>query len=127
MRGRNVREGAVLDLFGLGDRPVARKADPETSHAAADSVTREYVCETQQRILAALRLSGPQTDEEILRSLGLDSRGPVSPSGARSRRAELVARGLVEWTGLTRPLKTGRQARVWRLRPHREHDLVERR
>jgi len=38
----------------------------------------------------------------------------ASPSGVRSRRAELVALGFVEDTGLKRKLVSGRNATVWK-------------
>lgn len=98
----------VQDVFGLGDRAVARREDPDTSHEAADSVER--IGEVQRAVLRVLR-DGPRCDESIAQLCPV----AVSPSGLRSRRAELVARGLVEWAGTYSLTSSGRRTRVWRL------------
>jgi hypothetical protein len=90
--------------------PRARTTDPSTSHEAADSVRK--VSETQQLILDALKRHGPMCDEQILGAL--PDTFYVSESGARTRRAELVAQGLVEDSGKTFQLSTGRKAIVWK-------------
>lgn len=89
-------------------RAIARNTDPETSHEAAISVSGIRV--SQQHILDALRSYGPATDEEIFPRLPV----PISPSGARTRRAELVAMGLVRDSGARRTTATGRKTIVWR-------------
>lgn len=100
------------DLFSV---PRARREDPETSHEAAGSVRN--LTAVQSAILMILRAAGPGTDEEIARAyLSLD-RPPCSPSGLRSRRAELVRLGKVEDSGERVKLETGRNAIVWRLKP----------
>lgn len=90
--------------------PVARATDPGTSWEAAKSVKK--VRTTQLRILAALRAMGPMTDEEIAAALA-KHHWAVSPSGARTRRAELVDMGLVADSGQRRRLSTGRRGIVW--------------
>lgn len=89
-------------------QPVARSTDPGTSWAAARSVTR--IRQTQQWILDLL--ATPMTDEQIALALERDGHS-VSPSGARTRRAELVDLGLVVDSGQRTLLKTGRRAIVW--------------
>ena len=87
--------------------PFARTKDRATSHEAAQSVTN--VTATQQAILNALVL--PMSDEALigwLRHTGL----VVSESGVRSRRAELVAYGLVKSVGVTKSI-SGRSMNVW--------------
>lgn len=75
------------------DGPVtrARRTDPETSKAAASSVTNLRA--SQARILAMFRLYGDMHDKQLEaylhdaeRSAGIK---PMSPSGIRSRRSEL--------------------------------------
>lgn len=98
----------------LFDEPVAlaRRGDPETSHAAAASV--KDLRHRQWCVLVALRAYGPCTDEELAGCYERAfPRTPQSVSGLRTRRHELVAAGLVEWTGEKRPLASGRMARVW--------------
>jgi len=62
------------------------------------------------------------TDEELYTSYGkavIAGLAPMaSPSGVRSRRAELVVLGLVEDTGLRRKLVSGRNAIVWKQTPN---------
>lgn len=88
----------------------ARATDPQTSHDAAESVDR--VTETQEYILRALRR--PRADVELVEAYRNFKRAPrASESGIRSRRAELVDRGLVVDTGRRVRLDSGRYAIVW--------------
>jgi len=91
----------------------ARRTDPETSHEAAASVTN--LTSKQAAVLEILRNGGPMCDEQIFDALW-DSGFKMSPSGARTRRSELVDRGLVEFSGDYLTLKTGRRSRVWQVR-----------
>ena len=93
--------------------PKARHTDPVTSHDAAKSVRN--LTATQQRIVNLLRF--PMTDEELIDSFFVAadiSGGYASPSGIRSRRAELVFRGVVVDTGERVKLRSGRHAIVWK-------------
>jgi hypothetical protein len=93
--------------------PVARTTDPQTSHDAARSV--ENITETQNAILTLLTF--PLTDEELIDAFYnmADVAGwkTASPSGIRSRRAELVAKGFIKDSGERRKLSSGRNAIVW--------------
>lgn len=90
---------------------LARITDPETSHAAASSVTN--VRQVQRFILAALS-GGSMTDEQVARWFdAMDI--TVSDSGLRTRRAELVRMGLVVDTGQRERLASGRRGIVWGL------------
>ncbi len=93
------------DLFTAAAR--ARNTDPGTSHKAAASV--KNITETQARILNLLKIYGPMTDEEILSRL----EDKLSPSGARSRRSELVAAGSVTDSGKKKLTRSGRHTIVW--------------
>jgi len=95
----------------FGQRPAARNSDPATSHHAAASV--RGLRETQRMILSVLA-TGPATDEEIAERLALAG-VHVSPSGARTRRSELVRRGLVVDTGERLLTRSRRQTIVWGL------------
>lgn len=94
--------------------PRARNTDPATSHHAATAVAN--VTETQQAILEAYRAHGPLIDEDLCRRLADALADPVSVSGVRTRRAELVETGDVHDTGQTRPTISGRAAIVWDVR-----------
>jgi hypothetical protein len=93
----------------------ARSSDPETSHAAAASV-RDLTAK-QQAVLDCLSCAAaPVTDQELAllyEALRHDEQWPEqSPSGLRTRRAELVDRGVVASVGRKR-LDTGRLGRTW--------------
>ena len=104
-----------------------RRGDPETSLAAAESVTE--LTKKQEAVLTVLRASGPSTDEELReayrafrmrnidrldnRTVDLHSIQPQSDSGLRTRRSELRDRGLVRDSGERRKLESGRMAVVW--------------
>jgi hypothetical protein len=93
--------------------PFARTLDPSTSHEAAKSV--EHVTDTKKAILYIL--SVPCSDVELVdRYYALVDAGKApkaSPSGIRSRRAELVEQGLVADTGYRVRLASGRKAILW--------------
>jgi len=95
----------------LFDEARARRTDPDTSHEAAASVWN--IRTSQVAVLGMLRKYGPATDEQLISDM---KRCPLymSPSGIRTRRAELVAKGLVEYAGYKQVISTGRQARVWK-------------
>lgn len=111
----------TLFTIGAGGRfvvpePRARRTDRATSHAAARSVRGQT--ETHARILEVLDAGPPATDEQIASryqaAAAMQGWPPVSPSGLRSRRAELVDMGLVEDSGLRGRTASGRACTVWR-------------
>ena len=86
------------DQISLFDAKAnARRSDPDTSHAAARSLSSDKLRESQEAVLSNV-YKGP----------------PQSPSGLRTRRRELVDRGLMEDTGIRKKLPTGRRGIVWR-------------
>ena len=100
------------DTLSLWDRPaVARRTDPYTSHEAARSVTG--IRASQQHVLSVLR-EHPEglIDEELVREVR--SKVPMSISGVRTRRAELVELGLVRDSGDVRLTESNRRSIVWR-------------
>lgn len=96
--------------------PRARLSDPKTSWDAAGSV--DDVTATQAIILMLLR-ERPMTDEQLVFEYNAGVvRGDYlakSPSGIRSRRAELVRKGLVVDNGVRGLMSTGRTAIVWQV------------
>lgn len=95
--------------------PKARNTDPATSHQAAATITRTAVTETQQRIIETLQTHGPLTDEQLCQRIAADLSKPVSVSGVRTRRSELVTDGRVIDTGQRQQTRSGRNAIVWGL------------
>lgn len=89
----------------------ARTTDPQTSHDAAGSVQNENTI----RYWVLKLLDRPRTDVELVEVYGNMKYAPrASESGIRSRRAELVADGLVEATDKRVKLPSGRNAIVWK-------------
>jgi hypothetical protein len=90
----------------------ARRTDPTTSHLAAESV--DNVTKTQEYVLRCLKR--PRNDVELVSAYRAYKTAPMaSESGIRTRRAELVDRGLVVDTGRRVKLSSGRYAIVWGL------------
>lgn len=93
-----------------------RRYDPSTSFVAALSNTTDSAHILYLQIRTTLRhstSSGGLTDEELISYIS--SIVPNStPSGVRSRRAELVEAGWVEDSGIRRRTKANRPAIVWR-------------
>lgn len=91
----------------------ARTTDPETSHAAALSLGGDNIRQSQREILDALTELGPMTDRTILALFTVGGRPLRSPSGLRTRRSELVDKGLVVDSGRRNTAPSGRQEVVW--------------
>lgn len=106
-------------LFDMPDPyQLARRGDPHTSFEAAGSLVAVRITRTRLAILELLH-SRPDglSDEQI----ALLYTGPkASPSGLRTRRAELVEGGLVIDTGKRTRTKSGRHTIIWALSPLRE-------
>lgn len=72
---------------------------------------------SQGAVLAAFERYGPMTDETLVyiyTRIGSAFFWPEqSPSGLRSRRAELVRLGLLEYTQQKEELDSGRLAKIW--------------
>lgn len=90
--------------------PRARSTDPKTSHDAAETVADITI--TQAYILKAL--TKPRTDSQLIEAYRKLKRAPLaSESGIRSRRAELVAKGLVVDSGARGLTPYRRTSIVW--------------
>ena len=93
-----------LPLFA--PTPAARLTNPDTSHAAAQSM-REQARVQRAQIVACLRQHGPMTADEIDQQMG------YRPTTAGRRMAELAKLGTVRTNGETRLTRSGRAAEVW--------------
>jgi len=93
-----------------------RASDPQTSRDAAASVN---VTKGQQTVLAEFRMYRRLTDEQLIEALRIRAtscpEARLSDSGARSRRAELVAKGLLVDSGDRGRTQAGRATIVWAL------------
>lgn len=100
----------------------ARKTDPSTSHAAAASI--DELPKRQRAVLDIFHLfTGPMTDENLVMKYEARTRNPhdasrrQSPSGIRTRRAELVAQGFLRDSQRKGKTRSGRSAVLWELTP----------
>jgi hypothetical protein len=94
------------------DAPNARRTDPETSHAAADSNDT-----AGSRLAVRAVLEGtkkPLADFQIHQAHRLYFRNPYTESRLRTARHELAEAGEVVADGTTRT-PTGRRSTTWRL------------
>lgn len=93
---------------------TARVTDPETSHQAAPQTGR--FTDTHAAIYAIVDAHGPISDIEI--KARLDRAGiPVSDSGARTRRAELVRDGFLRDSKMRGESLFGRAVILWEVNP----------
>lgn len=90
----------------------ARNTDPFTSHEAAARLPSEKIRLSQSAVWRFLRRHGPMTDSELVERYNGDVL--QSPSGLRTRRKELVQKGLVVDSGKTVVLPSGRKSIVWK-------------
>lgn len=92
-------------------RQASPRRSPSTRRTSADALEsmREHLARCQRKVLHVIRDCGPVTDEQIAREAQL------SPSCARPRRVELVAKGLVVDSGLKGRTASGRRAIAWRV------------
>ena len=106
----------LTDVADRVEQARARRTDPDTSRAAADSV--DDLNDRQSAVLFALYELGESTDAEIAaRYPGLVERfpdvyPPQSPASLRTRRSELVPRYVVD-TGEVGLSDYGRPSIIW--------------
>lgn len=103
--------GVIDNLAGLPmfEPPGSRASDPQTSHAAAESM-KEPAAVQRQIIIDALACSGPQSADELDCTIGW------RPTTAGRRLKELETAGLVERTEFFALTRSGRSAQVWKLK-----------
>lgn len=101
---RRIDDGQRFMCF---DAPIARRADPPTSHAAAATV-RTFAGEHHAAILAALAL-GPAG------ASGIAARCGLLPHQIGKRINELAKTGQIVETGRTVRSTSGRGEREWRV------------
>jgi DNA-binding MarR family transcriptional regulator len=94
------------DLFA---RPLSRRGDPATSHAAAARAA-DLKAAHQRIVLEALRKFGAMGKDAIAARTRLDS------TQIGRRLAEIERAGLIEPTGRTVQSLAGRQEREWRIK-----------
>lgn len=82
----------------------ARRTDPVTSHAAANSISSLEDLTSKQTVLRALQQFGPMTDKAMITTIrAFQSPRRFSDSRLRTARADLVKLGMVERLDIVRP------------------------
>lgn len=101
-------------MIGEGLEAHSRSTDPATSAIAASLVKANRSACLRARILRILDRVGPLSDEMLDYECNPPAiaRGSTSPSGMRTRRAELVGLGLVERHSIGQS-RSGRPCTVW--------------
>lgn len=100
---------------------VARSTDPSTSHDAARSISEERVRDSQFSVYILIDNHGAAglSDQDLIRAYNsAHLRNPTmypyqSESGLRTRRSELVRKGLVVDSGRRATTRSGRKSIVW--------------
>lgn len=98
----------------MGEKNVklpVRSTDPETSEQYAEP---EKLRQQHSNILMVYQKNGALSDTDLwlnYRSMFPDQR--ISPSGLRTRRKELVSKGLVKDTGSLGKTASGRATIIW--------------
>lgn len=103
--------------------PRARNTDPLTSHEAAASIGEDELRASQQAIyiLFARIGRGGMTDEDLVEHYMKASQYHPeiypyqSESGIRTRRSELVRRGMVAASGERGITRSGRPCTIWKI------------
>lgn len=93
---------------------MLRKSSPNQKISQKEflqSKTPDDIRDSQKKVLRALLVYGPMTDEEIY--LTVTKHGQMSPSGVRTRRSELVKRDLVRKTDMVKYTVSNRRTAVW--------------
>jgi hypothetical protein len=103
-----------IEEISVQPRIRVRSFDHSTSWEAAISISPEKSRLIYQRIYDSLKRFGPSTDTEIRNLYETQFLDSVSPSGLRTRRAELVATGWVVATDEKRLNHRNRREMVWK-------------
>jgi hypothetical protein len=95
---------------------LSRNTDPDTSHLAARSQSEIKMTEVRTAIHQLLWAHRDGLTDAQIAAL---YQGPrASASGLRTRRAELVAVGMVEDSGQRALTESNRKAIIWRITRH---------
>lgn len=94
---------------------IARTSDPDTSHAAGQSISSERRRQVHQHILDVLAAHGPCTDFDLARLVAPLVGYPIKQTSVGVRRKELVRLGLVADSGQRGSSDTGATAIRWQI------------
>lgn len=101
------------------------KANECTDHQAATFIAADRIRASQEAVLRVLRRLGRATDSDIIHEFNqlvqMGYEAEQSPSGIRTRRAELVALNEVVDTLERRTLPTGRKSIIWTIPSLKEY------
>ncbi len=93
----------------------ARKSDPQTSHEAAASISKQQRMRSHEQVLNAFIIHGPMCDKILATKPEVAG---MTPSRIRTARCELTRLQVLEDTGETVPMYTGTKVlrhKIWRI------------
>lgn len=115
-----------------GDSARARRSDRDTSHEAADSISKKAREDSAREVLAILAAATAPITAEVIQEhhearafMGLAER-PYSGSRIRTGLSQLVADEQVRAAPERGTTKSGRSAKTWELTPRGHAALTER-
>ena len=101
-------QGSLYDeLLEVTDEAVARRHDPDTSHEAARSMTKERLTELKLAVLSIVVHHGPISQEHTC-ELYVKHHGPAAYSSVRTRFSELERLGYLKMVDRDGKTKGGR-------------------
>ena len=103
---------AQPDLFSY---PKSRWDNPSTSREAAESIGLEKISQMQERIIQVFTFNGGEMPDEKLVELYHSYWDEGTDQGIRSRRGELVRKGLIFDSGRRGTTRYGRSCVIWRV------------
>jgi hypothetical protein len=92
----------------------ARKSDPSTSHAAAASFTTQGLNRIQNQVLGVFRQHLFMDDNTLIQEYRKEYPN-TAESTIRTRRAELVTKGLLRDSQMRVKLPSGKMGIVWEI------------
>jgi hypothetical protein len=106
----------TFDFDGVISNPeiLARPTDPETSHDAAEMLTRSRVEEVRDNIRALFAEWGQMSDHLLIELYRRRFEREIKESTVRTRRHEMTVAGELEDSGLRTADK--RPCAIWRVR-----------
>lgn len=95
----------------VDELPLFRRTDPVTSKVAGIAARETGLVGRHERLILEALAAGPGTKDEIA-----SRTGELTEQQVARRMHGLHRAGRVEPTGTTRPSRSGRPERVWRVR-----------
>src|SRR5574337_68439 len=103
------------ELFYRPAQAYARRSDPRTSHEAAAGFSEDKLTEIQRDVLDYFRRFKSGSDEDLYEYLVRSKKYLATQSTLRTRRSELVRKGLLRDSGKRLKNAGGHSMIMWEL------------